>query len=620
MRSACERCARFKKRCVPAPGGCDRCARSGSRCSLDPASGGLAATHPAVCAPAALLGRFMALSDASLADLEEAEGWNQKVHTGSPGFSLSALDCITLMAETPLIDMEDSKGELEHLDLMPTIDDWAFIFSAMCGDGSEPPFLVSQDCDLYLKEFFHLPPLVRTVHLMFMSYLMAPHLTPKYYKQTRKAVVRALMEKPTFQTVQGLFILALFFGRKGQPALATSLTKIMVDLIQDLRLFIDPDESPWLFHLNLTPRQKEDRRRAFWLPYELILIESATSTKEITSIPFNSDYIKAPAFVFDGYMIFKGCPLNEKRTRLWSFIITVKKHLDTPPKSIFEHLATNSTFSLLQSQLNSLRSLIPSEHLLTSEHPERLTAQDCTRFNEQISKEVPATDLCTFNAVLMASICVLNRPNLYMSSLKSSCHPLSLSHEQQSIISNSINNALDAAHGMVNLLQYFLSQTVGAPFLPNNYMNMYLFEAMVVLWFASCRMDPIWWVVLQRDKMDYWTVLRGRMMMVIQYVKSVEQRENIVGGLTPPLLNCVQAMVQEIDNHEKCLLGQLPAMDDVQIITLGMQVVSLEGDDVVGEESEPRALLGLLGMQVGGGIRWPGRTEESWRLFWKLNS
>ncbi|KAI9341345.1 hypothetical protein BDR26DRAFT_860274 [Obelidium mucronatum] len=618
MRSACERCFKFKKRCSPTPSGCDRCARSGSRCSLEPVSGGLAVTHPAISSPSALLDRFMKLSDASLMDLEEEEGWNHEA--ASPGYTLSALDCITCMAETPLVDLEETKWELEDHGLMPCIEDWAFIFCAMCGDDPEPPILFSQDCDLYLKEFFQLPPLLRTVQLMFMSYLMAPHLTPKYYKQTRKAAIRALTEKPTFQTVQGLYTLALFFGRKGQPALALSLMKIMVDLIQALRLYIDPDDSPWLFHLNLTPRQKEDRRRAFWLPYELILIESAT-TSAITSLPFNGDKIKPPSPVFDGnVMIFEACLLTMESTALFAFITTVRKHFENPPKSIFEHISSEAMISL-RMKLDSIRALISSEYLLTSDDPETLTIQDCARFNEQICKDVDSSSLCLFNAVVFASICVLNRPTLYLSSLKA-CHPMYLSHDQQSTIAKSINQSLDAGHRAINLLTYILGQTVKEPLPPNNYMNMYLFEAMVVLWFVSCRMDPIWWAVLgRRDKMC-WTVLRGRMLMVIQYVESVGQRENIVGGVTPPLLKCMEAMVQEIDDFEKCLLGQQQqrqlATDDVEIITLGMKVVSLEGDDVVSEEKEPRAFLGLLGMQVGG-IQWPGRTEESWRLFWKLN-
>ncbi|ORY39143.1 hypothetical protein BCR33DRAFT_720381 [Rhizoclosmatium globosum] len=62
---------------------------------------------------------------------------------------------------------------------------------------------------------------------------------------------------------------------------------------------------------------------------------------------------------------------------------------------------------------------------------------------------------------------------------------------------------------------------------------------------------------------------------------------------------------------------------NVTTLELGLKVMSLGKDNNFTQDeaitTEPLAFMGLLGTQVSDGIRWKGRSEESWRLFWKLN-
>ncbi|KAI9333146.1 hypothetical protein BDR26DRAFT_868655 [Obelidium mucronatum] len=609
-RTACNRCFKFKKRCVPTPYGCDRCARSGSPCSLESASGGLAATHPAMNSPSALLDRFMKVSGTSMIDLEEEEGWNQDSEpsldrpqtvpftaTVDQTSENTVLQCILNASEAPLIEPEGAEWQIEDPDLMPTIDDWLVVYLFLTNNGTPIPNetpvpMPGFDSDQFLKDFFQLPAFLRLVALATCTAHTSFEKSLVYYKRARKAAIRAVSETPTYQTVQALVILYIYLGYIGQPALVEPLLKIAMHLIQALRLDVDPDDSPWLFHLNLTPRQKEDRRCAFWGAYSEIVWEAATSPK-LVDVPINSNKMKGRSTVYVGsQLIFQGDHFMQSFSILHTVIIAIKKAFVVAPKTSNELIASE-TVAELQSKMMQVQSQLPTD---IREPPE-------------LSDNVTGTVELNVNCVGLATICLLNRPRLFLSGFKS-FNPMYLSATLQSNLVSSINQSLDAAHRMLNLLRFYTVYTN-----PQSLEAMPMFEAMIVLWYASCRMDPIWWSVLDRKRME-WCLLREQMQAVVDYFALAKKLDSVGGGVIYPLVQCMRAMVQEIDEYEQWV----PATTDgIEEITLGMKVVALDEAESVLEIREPRAYMGLLGMQVGG-IRWPGQSEESWRLFWKLLS
>ncbi|ORY21762.1 hypothetical protein BCR33DRAFT_797584 [Rhizoclosmatium globosum] len=125
-------------------------------------------------------------------------------------------------------------------------------------------------------------------------------------------------------------------------------------------------------------------------------------------------------------------------------------------------------------------------------------------------------------------------------------------------------------------------------------------------------MNPAWWSYIPISILDY-QLLRARM----------GQMEENGNGFLSPVVQCLIAILEEIDYIK--YRGQqddvTKVADDIEGLELGMQVLSIGASKGQRPEKviEPYVFLGLLGLKVAGGIRWKGRSEESWRLFWKLN-
>ncbi|KAJ3061275.1 hypothetical protein HDU99_005611, partial [Rhizoclosmatium hyalinum] len=66
----------------------------------------------------------------------------------------------------------------------------------------------------------------------------------------------------------------------------------------ELRLNTDPDDSPWLYALNLSPRQKEERRRVCWSVVVRYAWNMALLNDEM-SFDIDCSNLKAPSAVYD---------------------------------------------------------------------------------------------------------------------------------------------------------------------------------------------------------------------------------------------------------------------------------------------------------------------------------
>ncbi|KAJ3014454.1 UNVERIFIED_CONTAM: hypothetical protein HDU68_000278 [Siphonaria sp. JEL0065] len=540
--------------------------------------------------------------------------------------TLSALDLIATVSDMPLVDHEGRAWDMEDPDLLPTIEDWALVYQEGTANGTIRPIWLSSDGDSFMRNFFLEPPFYRLVQCAMAAFEWQPplpaYIAMNYYKRARKAVIRAMNEKPTHKTVQAFYWLALFISWKGQPDLARPFLKTALDLIKVLQLDIDPDDSPWLYQLNLSPRQKEDRRRAFWATYSHFLKEKVLSNLDI-EVCFNADRIKEPSAVNDPYPIFGELSILKPLCELYSAIVAIKNHFLVAPSSI-NNLLYSDSLSSLRLRLQQVHAKMPTDCLLHTTSPESLTPSDKARFIIQQNTLVKAAKdyNFSFNTAILSSICLLNRPILFLSKQKC-CRPMFIGTDVQNVISGAINQSLDAAHRILNIMAFFEDPDCFQDSTP--YVNSYhsLLEAMIVFWFTICRMDSVWWAVLGRKRHD-WVSLKERLLQAVDYVSRLDKESVERGvGAVPPVLTIMKEMLKDIEEQEVAFAqgGNSAGRQDegVSSVTLGMKIVSLDGSENEVVTAEPKAFLGLLGMEVKG-IRWPGPSEESWRLFWKLYS
>ncbi|ORY37786.1 hypothetical protein BCR33DRAFT_721280, partial [Rhizoclosmatium globosum] len=213
-------------------------------------------------------------------------------------------------------------------------------------------------------------------------------------------------------------------------------------------------------------------------------------TTDSLRIDISADKIKAPGEVIEnGKLIFSNAMYAKPECDLFHLIWEIKK-------------ASCKSMTQLTLYLRSVHSKIPRELLLVADSQITLTNPDYSRFLTSLAS-IPKADIeCIVyvNINLHASTSILYRPLLYLSSL-SCCNPKFLSMEKQAVISHAIDQCLESAHRIVCLYLFFLDVWKGRAKhkVPHNeyykprYMAVYaIFESMIVFWFVSCRMDPIW--------------------------------------------------------------------------------------------------------------------------------
>ncbi|KAI9339982.1 hypothetical protein BDR26DRAFT_861919 [Obelidium mucronatum] len=634
----CIRCRYYRRKCSLDRPECDRCARLGFECEYPKrlVKGKYVTVSPS---PAA-----STLSVSSSSTLEVPEEETPSIQSQVP----SVLGFLINTSEQSLEELEDCKWEIEDPDLMPTLEDFAIVYNFNTKGGSITPICCfSYDNDHFLRTFFHQPPVLRMIYCAMAAYTTTPILPESiqlsYYARARKALVRAMSDKPTHQTVQALLNVCLFAFWKGQPDIGAPFFKMALSLISMLKLDIDPDDSPWLFNLKLSPRQKEDRRRAFWACYWYLCFQQSVAkvTDSIISISLNHAKIKPPSGVDDPYPIFASMPVILPGCEIYRLITAIKQAAAVAPESIHDLAFSKKTLSL-HSRLIAAHSMLPSQYLMISESPTELTASDHARFKAQNAnfsiaehQGVPSLNLYTF-----ASVSILNRPILYLTSIPS-FQPINQTSEMQTLVASAIRQCLDSAFRTACFLQYYLQDETRQDYIMFHTDIHPMFEAMVVFWFVSCRMEPVWWALVPEWKdLVSWSAVGRHVLDLVAFAKRVFEREGKRAGCSMPILTCMEAMWREMEIYQAhgCFCGGSAMFrntqvsktnNDVDDIVLGMRVSSL--NDMVDDDDEnendygyivkePQCFLGLLGMDVCSGISWMGPSEESWRLFWKLYS
>ncbi|KAJ3294670.1 hypothetical protein HDU79_010628 [Rhizoclosmatium sp. JEL0117] len=234
-------------------------------------------------------------------------------------------------------------------------------------------------------------------------------------------------------------------------SIAIEFLKHSFAMLIELRMDIDPDDSPWLSHLS--PRQKEERRRLFWQLYKQYSFELSYLPDPLDFF-LVGDKVKPIGQVFDPFPVFEdegySYPLISKlEAELWNVIGTIRGHFALPPQSVQYLLnAPNPHHDRLHSVLAS----IPLEYRFLFEDSTKVTIDDESRFITQISQVQGHLYHINFN--LYSSVCVFNRPLVFLTALPS-YRPMYLSSTHQSKILTAILKTNDAAWRITSLMLFF---------------------------------------------------------------------------------------------------------------------------------------------------------------------
>ncbi|ORY39089.1 hypothetical protein BCR33DRAFT_720338 [Rhizoclosmatium globosum] len=565
--------------------------------------------------------------------------------------------------EAPLSNTNQSSSaattwELEDSSLLPTFDDWLLIFQDYVGpNGIRATPFTYFDSDDFLTHFFQKPSILRLIQCaLSASYTGAPEdVKVSYYKRARKALVRAsdVMETPTVDTVLTLYLLYDFSMIEGQPVIGRQFLFMAGRLVLELGLHVDPDfesvsssndifsEAALIQVDQMDEREKERRRRVFWG-----VVRALVSVQMLATDPFEFDQemqgfwgtvdltkVKGPQQVYAPHPVFAMEAVHID-CALFSLIYEIKRAYATPPVGTVQELIQSMETFGLSTRLATVHHSIPVDYFLLSTSPSRLTRPDMDRFIDQIKNARPVASILSLNLALLTSISVLHRPVLFLTSLPC-CHPLILDDATRAVLTQCIQACVTSAYRIINLFLFShdilkgvinpttpLSTDVMASFHVSGG-EFAVMEAMIVLWFVTCRMEGSWWPFVDVELRTGYQVLRGAFLKLgdMQRERGVE-----ASGIIAPLVRCVEAMVREMDAVNGWVGGGSGSGgigDEVDSVELGMKVMSIGGDEHNVKESfvaDPWGYLGLLGMEVDGRVRWRGRTEDSWRLFWKLNS
>ncbi|ORY44950.1 hypothetical protein BCR33DRAFT_850428 [Rhizoclosmatium globosum] len=535
---------------------------------------------------------------------------NPSISTISSTDSGSSFLSQTLAAfETSLVDFQILDNTIEDPDLMPTMNDYLLVYRWLTNEGRKPPNVQNMDADYFLGTFFTQSALSRlSACALAVDFLDTSDATSfEYYRRARKAVIRE-SGVTSFENVQAMFRLYQFAGWKGQPLIGMQFLKMAFEMMTELRLDVDPDDSPWLYLLQLTERQKEDRRRTFWSLYQMWSLAYALSL-DVFDINISVDKVKPPKLMIENRILIFDRSNMHVLCKIYEFVGTIKRYFVIPPKSLSALIRIDS-HSHFRSILDSIHAYVPKDLFLVTESVITLKTTDVKRFQYQLGRN--PVSVMAFNLYYLSSQSILDRPILFATSL-ASCLPIYLSFQDQRQIMSSVNQCLECAHRIANLVLFWMSTSTSN--LQDNFAS---FEAVTVFWFVAYRMKAAWKALIEPHMFD-WIDVKRKVDAAVQLTQRLEMQEG--EGMTSPVARCMEAMQHEMQDIERFggANESLDSGDRVEPLELGMKVLSLNGYASETAVRDPFVLLGLLGMEVKGGIRWKGRSEEGWRLFWKLN-
>ncbi|KAI9351353.1 hypothetical protein BDR26DRAFT_850916 [Obelidium mucronatum] len=262
---ACLRCHKAKKKCDFARPDCSRCRKGGHEC--DWTSPKLRRqrkpAHPAHPTPLNIGHAAPRLGDSS----DSASG-TLSPRTPSAPVSASA----AFGADTTVESVEELCNPIgttvEDLSMHSTIEDWSLMLAYVRYSAVGETLLAIIDRLYFLDTFFQQPPALRHAFCAVAALMQIPRLPSEislsYFTRARRAL--SLEFHPSVKSLQALVFMTTYaLLAYGDQAVGRTYFVQGIAMLLELRLHIDPDESPWLFHLNLSETDKEDRRILFWV-------------------------------------------------------------------------------------------------------------------------------------------------------------------------------------------------------------------------------------------------------------------------------------------------------------------------------------------------------------------
>ncbi|KAJ3295600.1 hypothetical protein HDU79_008789 [Rhizoclosmatium sp. JEL0117] len=529
---------------------------------------------------------------------------------------------------SPVIDQSLS-FELEDTDLLPTFDDFLLVFNYYTDNGKSVSTSDSFDVQSFLVGFYQKPAVLRLAHCCvalgrFSFDSTEAQLTRlRYFKRAYKALHVADLT-PSVDILMAFENLSYVARVLGDENLKEYFFYRALKMLVELKMDIDPDDLP-LDHL--TPRQKEERRRLYWQSYRLYSYVTAYSS-DYKQVNLQRGKVKVYSQAYDPYEVFEvngksGGLVKKLEGDIFVIIGEIRRLYCRPPSSIQEVFNWGRADSASRKSLASLGELIPVEFLLLFDDATYVTLDDEERFISQTSTVGGALYMINMNFHSCISVCY--RPIMFLTALPS-CRPMYLSSEQQNTVVAAIKNCYEASWRITSLLIFFEKMQYGGgkSRLPENEHDFYnifqntlsYLEAYVSLWFIVCRMDPQWLTLAFSEDVNT-LALQNRLRRVLEIQEWIGSE-----GRLEPIHKGMMVMLEEIEEVARAGKHVNKQSDDdgLESIILGIHSLALGVKSTA--MTNPWCYLGLLGLEIGSErkVKWMGRYEEAWRLFWKLNA
>ncbi|KAJ3290625.1 hypothetical protein HDU79_003102 [Rhizoclosmatium sp. JEL0117] len=558
--------------------------------------------------------------------------------------------------------------QLEDPDLQPTMSDWVILMQYLSHRNYNVlNFLGGRN---FLDTFFHEPATIRLTFLAIASHRqqLPAIVCLSYYKRATKLLLRE-MEKPLFSTFQSLLLMASFTVFNGQPYLGERYFKQACHQAVFLRLIDDPDVVPHL--ANLTHAQKEERRIAYFSLSHSVKSESFEVAVAVVQIavsqeipgPFQGNRVKfASRHGVSASEVYFGQPPVATVCYLCLLLDVVHPivmaHAKAPDS--VEKVLNNPPIQVLHQRLLSLLYQIPMS-LILLQSDDLFAINSLANFTSDYNRNfVQVIDVVLCTITFHAANCALYRPQFYLSGFLELDSPhLVNSPDNVGKILAAIDACVSSARIIAHLASWvfqrsslLLDNDLGkfraTLWNEHSFYAMMLFEAVVCLWFATCRTKQYWWRndmtatncssltgESLRMTMDDRRLIRSQVLDILQTLKDLEihmagvntplnpptHYTDYIANMITPLVRCTAGILSEMESVEQELMSGTVSMNENTSgdnYVLGFKVMSLVEEDEIQKPfvDPPWVLLGLLGVDVRGGLRWMGNDDEKYRALW----
>ncbi|KAJ3295399.1 hypothetical protein HDU79_009232 [Rhizoclosmatium sp. JEL0117] len=268
--TSCQGCQQRKKGCTKEPGGCSGCRSRSIPCIYPSAT--FAAIGVSLENHQTSADTYQGLSHCSTDNsFSRQESCSDSSHAASLNLLAAKfpLQQIMNVMEAPMSIIDDyhREGTVQDPDLMPTWEDFECVLRYFSTNPRAAGIMSVIDTAGFLLTFFQQPPPLRLVITAtaahHLGYAKSEESALWFFNRARKAMILAA-DRPSVSTATACYWIYVYSKMLAKEGLGLPFLKISANMVKVLRLDIDPDDSPWLYRLQLTEIEKEERRRVYW--------------------------------------------------------------------------------------------------------------------------------------------------------------------------------------------------------------------------------------------------------------------------------------------------------------------------------------------------------------------